>query len=66
MVLEDVENGVCEEQTKSCDDCTVLPKKGSLKKHKSSKVDGKPDKARTLNIDERSNDVDESSPNAKR
>lgn len=66
VVLEDVENGVCEEQTKSCDDCTVLPKKGSLKKHKSSKVDGKPDKARTLNIDERSNDVDESSPNAKR
>ncbi|KAL6351465.1 hypothetical protein AAG906_040819 [Vitis piasezkii] len=66
VVLEDVENGVCEEQTKSCDDCTVLPKKGSLKKHKSSKVDGKPDKARTLNINERSNDVDESSPNAKR
>lgn len=66
VVLEDVENGVCEEQTKSCDDCTVLPKKGSLKKHKSSNVNGKPDKARTLNIDERSNDVDESSPNAKR
>lgn len=66
VVLEDVENGVCEEQTKSCDDCTALPKKGSLKKHKSSNVNGKPDKARTLNIDERSNDVDESSPNAKR
>ena len=66
VAMEDVEKGACKEQTKSCNDSTVLAKKGSLKKHKSSNVDCEPYKAWTLKIDERSNDIDESTPNATR
>lgn len=65
MAVENVENGACKEQNKSCDNCTVPPKKGSLKKHKSSNADHEPEKARNLKIDERNNN-DEYRPNTTR